>query len=187
MAGPRVQTETDGYIRRTSWSRPKLWNVTVVVEMNCWTEHLSLYYAIIIHVRCTHALHAWIIHSLDRSLSRVSKGPRTNNCHGPRSALIRHCLRCVSTWKWSLNWLATGQHRAGAESAVYDRSGVCVCVQSSWTGRFVNCTMPLVDWRTRNTTGKWSSSDRTPRSVFSQITWKRNYINVDLPFAVWLK
>ena len=29
-------------------------------------------------------------YSLDRSLSRVSKGPRANNCHGPRLALIRH-------------------------------------------------------------------------------------------------
>jgi len=75
---------------------------------------------IIIHVR---------LYSLDRSLSRVSKGLRANNCHGPRLALVRHYLRCVSTWKWSLNWLATGLHRAGAESAVYDRSGVCVCAE----------------------------------------------------------
>ena len=28
----------------------------------------------------------------DRSLSRVSKGARANNCHGPRLAKIRHCL-----------------------------------------------------------------------------------------------
>jgi len=28
----------------------------------------------------------------DRSLSRVSKGARANNCHGPRLALNRHCL-----------------------------------------------------------------------------------------------
>jgi len=29
----------------------------------------------------------------DRSLSRVSKGARANNCHGPRLALTRHCER----------------------------------------------------------------------------------------------
>jgi len=41
---------------------------------------------IIIHVRCTHALHARIT----GLFSRISKGPRANNCHGPRLALIRH-------------------------------------------------------------------------------------------------
>jgi len=35
---------------------------------------------------------ARVNYSLDRSLSRVSKGPRPNNCHGPRLALIRHCM-----------------------------------------------------------------------------------------------
>jgi len=59
--------------------------------VNCWTEHLShCIMLIIIHVRCDHALHAWIIYSLDMSLSRVSKGSRANNCHGPRLDLIRH-------------------------------------------------------------------------------------------------
>jgi len=31
----------------------------------------------------------------DRSLSRVSKGARANNCHRPRLALIRHWFVCV--------------------------------------------------------------------------------------------
>ena len=37
-----------------------------------------------------HACTACANYSLDRFLSRVSKGPRANNCHGPRLALIRH-------------------------------------------------------------------------------------------------
>ena len=31
----------------------------------------------------------------DRSLSRVSKGARANNYHGPRLALIRHCIHLI--------------------------------------------------------------------------------------------
>ena len=42
---------------------------------------------IIMHVRRTHAC---ANDSLDRSLSRVNKGPRANICHGSRLALIRH-------------------------------------------------------------------------------------------------
>jgi len=43
-------------------------------------------------------------YSLDRSLSRVSKGARASNCHGPRLALIRH-------------WTSNGQftHKADSE------------------------------------------------------------------------
>jgi len=74
----------------TSWSMPKLWHVTVVVKVNCWTEHLSLYYADN-HTCSMYPCTACANYGLDRSLSRVSKGPRANNCHGPRLALIRHC------------------------------------------------------------------------------------------------
>ena len=78
------------YITRTSWSTPKLWHVTVVVKVNCWTEHLSLYYADN-HTCSMYPCTACANYSLDRSLSRVSKGLRANNCHGPRLALIRQC------------------------------------------------------------------------------------------------
>ena len=54
--------------------------------------HLSEYNMLtIMHVRCTHACANY---SLDRSLSGVNQGPRANNCHGRRLALIRHS-RCV--------------------------------------------------------------------------------------------
>jgi len=78
------------YITRTSWSTPKLWHVTVVVKVDCWTEHLSLYYADN-HACSMYPCTACANYSLDRSSSRVSKGPRANNCHGPRLALIRQC------------------------------------------------------------------------------------------------
>jgi len=35
----------------------------------------------------------------DRSSSRVSKGARANDCHGPRLALIRHCLQSLTSYR----------------------------------------------------------------------------------------
>jgi len=70
--------------------------------VNCWTEHLSLYYADN-HTCSMYPCTACANYSLDRSLSRVSRpnGPRANNCHGPRLALIRHwsvaSLCCTET------------------------------------------------------------------------------------------
>ena len=44
-------------------------------------------------------------YSLDRSLSRVSKGPRANNnCHGPRLALIRHCFPVTKMYNVVTAW-----------------------------------------------------------------------------------
>ena len=60
------------------------------MKVNCWTEHSSLYYADN-HACSMYPCTACANDSLDRSLSRVSKGPRADNCHGPRLALIRHC------------------------------------------------------------------------------------------------
>ena len=53
----------------------------------------------------------------------------------------------------------------GPRSSIED-SFLVVVVQSSWTRRYVSCMTPRVDWRRRNTTGKWSSSGRTPRSSY---------------------
>jgi len=50
-------------------------------------------------------------YSSDGSLSRVSKGPRANNCHGPRLALIRH-------WEEGIEggaWVGCGKERAGSD------------------------------------------------------------------------
>ena len=70
-----------------------------------WTAELNTHRCImliIMHVRCTHACANY---SLDRSLSRVHKGPRANNCHGPRLALIRHCSFCSNRSALLRNWI----------------------------------------------------------------------------------
>jgi len=41
---------------------------------------------------CQHVVSTGVADGCDRSLCRISKWPRADNCHGPRLALTRHCL-----------------------------------------------------------------------------------------------
>ena len=88
----------------------------------------------------------------DRSLSRVSKGARENNCHGPRLALIRHCMCLLvlasqrphdkRVW-WHSQYSASGR---GGRSIV---TSVSVCpwayLQNYTRPIFTNflCTLPM--------------------------------------------
>jgi len=41
---------------------------------------------------CQHVVSTRVADGCDRSLRRISKGARADNCHGRRLALTRHCL-----------------------------------------------------------------------------------------------
>jgi len=75
----------------------------------------------------------------DRSLSRVSKGARANNCHGPRLALIRHWLNSSSTddgWLpvyHSKCFLCTRASNSFSRFWRYINLCVCVCMYAHCT------------------------------------------------------
>ena len=62
----------------------------------------------------------------DRSLSRVSKGARANNCHGPRLALIRHWASATILHAWVTQYDAVPTETLRASPA------------SVWSGRWVS-------------------------------------------------
>jgi len=77
-------------------------------------------------------------YSLDRSLSRVSKGPRANNCHGPRLALFRHCSRDPDHAHLGNTLITRLRLRMADPCTKFEVSSVSRCGEFTWDVKFYN-------------------------------------------------
>jgi len=89
---PMWQMPRASGLRGASGSREKNFSPSVVKSFDITSATKKYKWAVLIagyKKNCQHVVSTRLA-GCEKSLSRVSKGARANNCHGPRLALIRH-------------------------------------------------------------------------------------------------